>query len=221
MTINGGVQLFSGFLNPGAPAPEVGVWNIHRQLRERLHDTRDYWVSCDPWNADVKSQVIKMLAHKPEIIIAIVHSYGEGRAFRDWAWWLNYFGREVDHVASIDGVPRYDKWYHAYPLMTWRSLWGSELLVMPDNVKSVSVYHTLNRSSWVSPHGRDVQARDDLVVRRRVVFGNGGIKQGCWPPGKVIIDPRVTHGTIDNDERVQAWCLEDAYSVLGVDDAAA
>lgn len=219
MSIDGAVQLFSGFLNPGAPAPEVGVWNIHGVLRERLHDTRKNWISCDPWDADVKSQVIKMLAHKPDKITAIVHSYGWGRSLRDWAWWVNYFGREIDHVGIIDGVPRYDKWYHLWPLQTFRSLWGSQLLQVPKNVKSVSIYRTLNRKSWTSPWARDIQARENLHVVRRIVFGNGGIKQGGWPPGKAIIDPRVTHGTIDNNERVQKWCIEDVYKTLGISDA--
>ncbi len=222
MSILGGVQCLSGFMNPGAPAPEVGVWKIHGHIRERLFDTREYWVSCDPWNGDMKSQVIKMLDHKPKIIVAAgVHSYGFGRAFRDWCKWLRHWGRNVDHVNIIDGVPRYDRWYHVWPFLTWRSLWGSELLQVPKNVKSVSVFYTINRKSWSSPRARDIQARDELHVVRRVVFGHGGVKQGGWPPGKIIIDPQVTHGTIDNNKRVQEWCLEDTYKALGVTDVAA
>ncbi len=214
------LQGFSGYKNPPRPAPSVGAWKIHHRLAQHpdTSDRRRYWLSCDAWDCDVEAQAYKAVERKPDKIMCYAaHSYGAGRAFRDWCKVLHRWGREVDLVNLIDPVPRYDGVRNAWPLFTFRSLWGSALYRVPDNVKKVCIWYTVNRESRFSPRGRDVEARDGLHVIFRAVYGHGDLTTKQWPGGLHRIAPEVYHGNIDDHQQVQDECYAWTMKELGLD----
>lgn len=180
-----------------------GVRTMHQQFRLNYQSVfPQAEIIYRAWNAPWKSLARRLhqvaLTHCPTIFVG--HSWGCGHAYRKFEKGWHRCGRVVDHAFLIDPIPRP---FGFLPLRV-----ANVFAVFGRG--SFRVAHARYVTTWRQvnglPMGRPVRIPDTHTLTSHIMGTRKNIdRHGVSDPAiEVIIDPIITHSTIDDDPSIQS-----------------
>lgn len=202
-----------------------GMSRLYWSLRERFSTSPRHFVIEQEWRDDMK-QLARKLARNcaratnglPVMTTAVVgYSWGCGLGVTRLCAQLARYDLPVNLLCLVDPVPKRPGWF-----LSPRQLYALSRIGVydvPEKVRAVRSWRTVNKAGPFSPVGRVARRTNPATIEYpETIFGRNNRqldrygKRRQYEPNGVwslqVLDPSVTHNTIDDHPRVHREIID-------------